>query len=521
MAWMAGAAALIPSLFGTDKNGASSGTSTTESEAEAKRLDLSVSGKLSSTSGTTDTKATTTADKTGTSSTDSLVNSIINSASLATTNQYGTSAQDTVGTTASSGAQSTQGTTLGGTQTTATETGTQKGTTTQDSSTATSNVTDTLSKVFQDTISNIVKNTNTSGVQTSSGSVNTSKLNISQEGVQSMINSILGGSQGLASLTSQEKVAGVYNSSITDQLVNDLIARTVGAVAEKTGETVQKIGGSTITNQQTTGETSAATESTRGTTDTSARSVGTSDTTAKTVSDLATTRQADTLAKTVQVANTAQQNVANTATSQQQRGSSTSSQQTGTTSTQDTAQTAKQDTTSAEKTSTVADTLQNINTSSSDLAATVLDSTLNTKGTQKTATDTRQSEESGGLLSWVICTELHKQGLMQTRYYIPGARAFSHLPPIVQRGYHVWAVPLVLRMRRSPLLSQLLAVPFGWRAENIAAHAGVKGARKMWKGAAVTALLYIPCFLIGLVVREQDSQVNSLYHKQRNQVRGI
>ena len=62
--------------------------------------------------------------------------------------------------------------------------------------------------------------------QTSSGGTTTVSNNISDEGIQSIVNQILGGSGGLAALASGERTAGLYNTTTRQQLSNDLISRT-------------------------------------------------------------------------------------------------------------------------------------------------------------------------------------------------------------------------------------------------------------------------------------------------------
>lgn len=106
----------------------------------------------------------------------------------------------------------------------------------------------------------------------------------------------------------------------------------------------------------------------------------------------------------------------------------------------------------------------------------------------------------------VICTELRRQDRMPKRYYIAAARADAKIPQIVRAGYHAWAIPSVRHLRRKPnsLYSRLLAKTFNWRAEDLAARAGVKGARKLWQGRMVTAALALPCLALGLLCRKAD-----------------
>lgn len=134
-------------------------------------------------------------------------------------------------------------------------------------------------------------------------------------------------------------------------------------------------------------------------------------------------------------------------------------------------------------------------------------------GQQQAAQTQSKGQAAGGILQglgavasvvgWVICTELVAQGLMPRRYWAHGSKVFAAYPQMVKDGYHAWAVPVVRHMRRYPYgrVVKLMKVLFGARAENIAAHAGVPGARKRWAGAAVTAVLWPLCYGIGLGVR--------------------
>jgi hypothetical protein len=107
---------------------------------------------------------------------------------------------------------------------------------------------------------------------------------------------------------------------------------------------------------------------------------------------------------------------------------------------------------------------------------------------------------------WIICTELMRQKKMPKRYWLTGSKAFAGYPDAVKRGYYVWAIPSVFHLRRHPdsLYSRFLGKVFGWRAEDLAARAGVAGARKLWQGRAVTAALWLPCLALGALLPEQD-----------------
>ena len=116
--------------------------------------------------------------------------------------------------------------------------------------------------------------------------------------------------------------------------------------------------------------------------------------------------------------------------------------------------------------------------------------------------------------AWIICTELKRQGKLPKRHWAAGLPVFAAYPEIATRGYYVWAIPSVRHLRRKPdsLYSRLLGTVFRWRAEDIAARSGVKGARKLWRGRSVTAALALPCLVLGVLAGEQDWQ--SIYRDE-------
>lgn len=89
---------------------------------------------------------------------------------------------------------------------------------------------------------------------------------------------------------------------------------------------------------------------------------------------------------------------------------------------------------------------------------------------------------------------------MPRKYWAAGTRRFDAYSDWGKRGYYVWAVPAVRHLRSRPgsLLSRTLATTFGWRAEHLAAKAGVKGARRLWRGAAVAGGLALLCGVLGV-----------------------
>jgi len=73
---------------------------------------------------------------------------------------------------------------------------------------------------------------------TTKGTV-TESLDISQEGVNKNLQKILGGEQGLASIFSEENVAGIYDSSVSAQASGDLLTKLAGEIAKLTATKTQ------------------------------------------------------------------------------------------------------------------------------------------------------------------------------------------------------------------------------------------------------------------------------------------
>lgn len=93
------------------------------------------------------------------------------------------------------------------------------------------------------------------------------------------------------------------------------------------------------------------------------------------------------------------------------------------------------------------------------------------------ATTTNTEKDGKGLLDWIICTELRRQGRMPNRIYVPGARKFKEYDEQIKRGYYIWAVPSVQHLRKNPksLYSKFLEVLFNARGEYLAKNKTVGG----------------------------------------------
>ena len=77
--------------------------------------------------------------------------------------------------------------------------------------------------------------------KTTGGSTTKTSVDFSEAQVADQIRSILGSTQGLASIASGEKLSGMYNTTSKQQAMNDLLAKITSEVtAKKVGTTVTK-----------------------------------------------------------------------------------------------------------------------------------------------------------------------------------------------------------------------------------------------------------------------------------------
>lgn len=86
----------------------------------------------------------------------------------------------------------------------------------------------------------------TTSTQNNSGSTTTNS-GISADGLNALLSQLLSGTNGLASVAGGQNTAGLYNSTVQQEAVNNLITQTAGEVAAKgpTSTTVQNTGGTT------------------------------------------------------------------------------------------------------------------------------------------------------------------------------------------------------------------------------------------------------------------------------------
>jgi hypothetical protein len=73
------------------------------------------------------------------------------------------------------------------------------------------------------------------------GKTTTSSTSMNPQGMTYLLQQILSGTNGLASVASGQNTAGMYNSTVQTQMVNDLLARSAGEVASKQSTTTQQV----------------------------------------------------------------------------------------------------------------------------------------------------------------------------------------------------------------------------------------------------------------------------------------
>lgn len=66
----------------------------------------------------------------------------------------------------------------------------------------------------------------------------TEQLQLDEAGLQKIIQDVLGGAEGLASIFQGQKTAGIFDSSVSAQAAGDLASKLVGEIAKITGKKV-------------------------------------------------------------------------------------------------------------------------------------------------------------------------------------------------------------------------------------------------------------------------------------------
>jgi hypothetical protein len=119
----------------------------------------------------------------------------------------------------------------------------------------------------------------------------------------------------------------------------------------------------------------------------------------------------------------------------------------------------------------------------------------------------RQVVEAGNqAVGTVICTELFNQKKMSLELYLADAAQAKDISPHILNGYRFWAVPFVRLMRKYRWATDFIK-PFALsRAKHVAYQLG-RRSKPDWPGRVIRWIGEPICYVIGLVVGEQDYSV--------------
>lgn len=352
----------------------------------------------------------------------------------------------------------------------------------------------------------------------------TTTPNISREGINAILQQALSSGQGLASVASGQKGVGLYNSSVNQQLLNDLLSRTSGELAKQSA--------GTTTARRTSAQIDpmkiilglAAGNVFGPTLKAGAKKAGLEDLPTK-LKDLifgsteSTTAAAGTAGTTSGAGGVPAAGIAEIPALAGAAGIGAALTADGT----------------ILSAANVADLIASANATADPLGAFVgslgfgeaaagasagtaaaaagyaaanaaTDAALiDLAGTAATAGEGFGFAELAAALAWIICTELVRQNRMPKRFYVYGQKVFASYPADGKKGYYIWAIPTVRHLRKHPysLYSRFICTIFNWRAEYLAATQGCKKARKLLRGWLVTHLSYYFCLGLSKFVSEK------------------
>lgn len=95
------------------------------------------------------------------------------------------------------------------------------------------------------------KSTSSGGTTTNSGGTQTTQTQLSPEAINALVKQMLESNSGLAQVSSGQRAAGIYDSSTNSLLTNDLVSRVAGDVAIKSAPTVTTTSPSSTTTSST------------------------------------------------------------------------------------------------------------------------------------------------------------------------------------------------------------------------------------------------------------------------------
>jgi len=148
------------------------------------------------------------------------------------------------------------------------------------------------------------------------------------------------------------------------------------------------------------------------------------------------------------------------------------------------------------------------------------------KGSQGNAPGSRGENDAehgggnagGGTDTRVVCTELHRKGLMSRADYVRDLRfTRDHLTDTHVKGYHIWALPTVRAMRRSKTATAVWRFIGQARANQIAYVCGERD-RPDWAGRIIRAIGEPLCYVLGVLAEKTGREVDykTLYTEKNN-----
>jgi hypothetical protein len=293
-------------------------------------------------------------------------------------------------------------------------------------------------------------------------STSTTSSNISSEGMNALLQQILGGTQGLAAVSSGQKSAGMYNSTTNQQLTNDLITQAAAKVAAQqagtTTTTTKSEGSSGKSSQLIQGAALLKSFANTSIGKKAISSIGELISPSSAVAADGSVVSGSQLSTTLQTANAAEDPLGSfiSQLGYDAPASATTAATTGEAATTTTAATGEV----AEGVGTgVASEAAGATASGTAgvAAGATAEAAIGTEAVGVTAAESAAGEElfAAALAAWVICTELKSTGKLPEELYKEGAKHIAKLSEETIRGYHLWAIPYTRLMRSSSLLGKL------------------------------------------------------------------
>lgn len=127
-------------------------------------------------------------------------------------------------------------------------------------------------------------------------------------------------------------------------------------------------------------------------------------------------------------------------------------------------------------------------------------------GFGETYSDIYGSDRDNSNSSRVICTHFYQKGMLSRELWRADMEyTLKHLPQSMVNGYHLWAIPYVRLMRKSPLAEKLMYPIAYHRAREIAYQMGYLEKGSM-RGKICRAILEPICLFLGLFTKEHKYQ---------------